>query len=579
MAKKWSEVANSPEFKALSPSDQEGARRQYFDEVIVPQLPESEIQSARAQFDADTAPQSAKPSRTYRPSGDAATFSDAGEFVTDFAKATNAALKGGIAALGQMVEKPLAAGVNAVADKLGYQPVLSGQAFTGLGQRAEAERPANPIADLGGQTAVAMLPMGAATRMAPGAPFVERMGRAGAAGGAGAMAMEPVLDDSKNFLKEKLKQGGRGALYSLALGGATEGLLAGGDLARRLGYGIQSDEARKLWDRAKDLGFSIRPEQTRADSARVSQSGLSHADKLQNADAGARMVSEKTGNPSHRLTEDWFDDTFRALGAKYDQVYKPGTRLRVDKSAIDELQQLVDFHRTTQPFMSRKAVDYAEKLIGEFNAQVAKAGQAKVTSVMLPADMLQHLRGSLRHSASITKDRMNAHAMYEAIDAFDGSIERNHPALASILSDVRPKYQSLLALEHGRQSGFVDKEGSVSLEGLGKYLLNEDSKVVRGTSRHPLAEAGKIGETFGIRSLGEASTVPSGRLSGSGDEQISPTRYSMWRLGVQQAKRLPGVRADHENYLKFGGGYRPENVSPYSLSGALMERNTDLGFK
>lgn len=54
MAKKWSEVANSPEFMALAPEQKEAARSQYFDQVVAPQVPPAQLQAARQQFDADT---------------------------------------------------------------------------------------------------------------------------------------------------------------------------------------------------------------------------------------------------------------------------------------------------------------------------------------------------------------------------------------------------------------------------------------------------------------------------------------------------------------------------------------------
>lgn len=56
MPKKWSEVAESPQFQALSPQAQEAARGQYFDQVVAPQVGDpSQVQRARQQFDQQTA--------------------------------------------------------------------------------------------------------------------------------------------------------------------------------------------------------------------------------------------------------------------------------------------------------------------------------------------------------------------------------------------------------------------------------------------------------------------------------------------------------------------------------------------
>ena len=53
MAKKWSEVASSDSFRALPPDQQDGARRQYFDQVIAPQVPDEHRDTVWSQFSTD----------------------------------------------------------------------------------------------------------------------------------------------------------------------------------------------------------------------------------------------------------------------------------------------------------------------------------------------------------------------------------------------------------------------------------------------------------------------------------------------------------------------------------------------
>lgn len=62
MAKKWVEVAASPEFNALEPQQQEEARQQYWREVVAPNVPQDQLQSVQSEFDADTLPTIANPS-------------------------------------------------------------------------------------------------------------------------------------------------------------------------------------------------------------------------------------------------------------------------------------------------------------------------------------------------------------------------------------------------------------------------------------------------------------------------------------------------------------------------------------
>lgn len=54
MAKKWSDVAASSAFQALSLDEQEDARQQYFDEIVAPQVSDGDLASVREMFDIDT---------------------------------------------------------------------------------------------------------------------------------------------------------------------------------------------------------------------------------------------------------------------------------------------------------------------------------------------------------------------------------------------------------------------------------------------------------------------------------------------------------------------------------------------
>lgn len=54
MPRKWSEVAADPVFQKLSPDQQEGARQQYFNDVVSPQVPAEQLNLVKEQFDRDT---------------------------------------------------------------------------------------------------------------------------------------------------------------------------------------------------------------------------------------------------------------------------------------------------------------------------------------------------------------------------------------------------------------------------------------------------------------------------------------------------------------------------------------------
>lgn len=52
--KKWSEVVSDERFLSLSPEDQERGRQLYFNDVVLPYVPEGTEQAARDLFDQDT---------------------------------------------------------------------------------------------------------------------------------------------------------------------------------------------------------------------------------------------------------------------------------------------------------------------------------------------------------------------------------------------------------------------------------------------------------------------------------------------------------------------------------------------
>lgn len=57
MPKPWAAVASSPQYQSLPPEQQEAARRQYFDQVVAPQVGDpAQVEQARAQFDSQFAP-------------------------------------------------------------------------------------------------------------------------------------------------------------------------------------------------------------------------------------------------------------------------------------------------------------------------------------------------------------------------------------------------------------------------------------------------------------------------------------------------------------------------------------------
>lgn len=94
MAKKWAEVVQSDAYKALTPDEQEQSRQLYFEEVVKPQLAESDWEASKKLFDEETGTQPAFP---YQGKIGTASSIETGVFqeIAGFAKDTWAAMKAG----------------------------------------------------------------------------------------------------------------------------------------------------------------------------------------------------------------------------------------------------------------------------------------------------------------------------------------------------------------------------------------------------------------------------------------------------------------------------------------------------
>lgn len=488
------------------------------------------------------------------------------KLLTDTAKNTIRAAGQGVLALGQMVEEPAAQLLGA--------PRSAARLSEGLQNwTADTSEPSK----VAGDTLAQLLPAKKITEALPIArTAIERVGKTAATGGLVTAASTPV-EGGKDFVENKARQTGEGAAAAGVFAGAGETAKGVGRFAKDHVFGPQYEKAKELWGRAKDLGFSIRPEQTRADAAAVSQAGLSLRDKIQNKAAANRMVSEKVGDvTSGDINTEYFDRNFKELGSKYDSVYSPGTRLKVDQQNIDNLKDIVEYEQAKgHPFMSRKAVAAANRLITEWETLQGSTGKARLTKIAVPADMLKDVRDSLQHSAKTSSDLSSKSRMYEVIEEFDNAVQRNHPQFRALLDEINPKYRALSTLDEGTRAGFVDR-GSVDLEGLARHLQNKEARhYTRGISNHPLYEAAQIGETFGIRGMSKpAVTGDSRSRAGTGEEQFVPTRYGIWKSVRQHGMRLPGVRTAHERYLLEG--FNPDVDNPIPMAVAASESDREF---
>lgn len=511
---------------------------------------------ALAEAPKETVRPSVKAPRTFRPRDDGETFADAGAFVNDIARSGVKTLGRAGQAVFQMLEKPVAEGVN----KLAGRQVMSGHGGSdAIGAATDAmvgKGEINPVADVIGQTGALAVPFSMASKAAPiaaaAAPLATRLASAGATGGAVSMAATPA-EPEKDFATEKAKQFGMGAVVGAGAQAAGEVAKKGIDTAKQLYFGTAGAEQKRLWDRAKDLGFSIRPDQARQDSSRVLQPGLGQTEALANQKTANNMVTRETGEEAAAVTPQFLNDAHKRLGAGYDAVYAPGVKYKVDASAIKNLQDFAAYEdKIGSPWLNKQAQSAANRIVGEFEALQGQSGAATVKAVKIDAEDIQRLRNELSNAARNTNDKIDKNGIWEVIKSIDDSVARNHPAVAAQLKELAPKYQTLLTLDKAAAKGVIDPQGNVSLADLGRMLRTSEDKYVRGTSNHPLQEAGQIGESFGIRSVGQGRvTSGKGLSSGDSSDAIPVTRTGVVRTAVAHLK--PDLRGTHEEFMKSGG--------------------------
>ena len=90
---KWDEVTASPEYQELTSDQQESARNQYFNQVILPNIPTEKATSVKAQFDATTAPKKGLIESAYGAAKDWVTGAKTEDLpeLTDYSPATRGA--------------------------------------------------------------------------------------------------------------------------------------------------------------------------------------------------------------------------------------------------------------------------------------------------------------------------------------------------------------------------------------------------------------------------------------------------------------------------------------------------------
>jgi hypothetical protein len=159
---------------------------------------------------------------------------------------------------------------------------------------------------------------------------------------------------------------------------------------------------------------------------------------------------------------------------------------------------------------------------------------------------IQRLRNELSAARRGTNDAIDRRGIGDVLDEIDASVARNHPKLAKKLDELRPKYRSLVTLDEAAKRGIVDPQGNVSLADLGRYLRS------KGEKGHPMQELGELGESFGIRGIGQGRvTSGKGLTSGDSTDSIPVNKSGITRAVLAHVGRVV-PRGMHDAYVRQG---------------------------
>lgn len=400
---------------------------------------------------------------------------------------------------------------------------------------------------------------------APGAllagPLTPELGIAGAVGrvantavGGGVQgAMEPVDDSGGGFAGKKVEQFGLGA----ALGGAMGVLGEAGSAAKKFvnqhllfgDVGSAESPIQKYWNKARDMGFNISPQQARQDAGRLQTPGVTYTQREQNRIAANTAATKPTGVPGGVIDKDYLGDGFRRTSGEYDKIYGAGTSFKVDGSAVSQLQDFVSKSTAAQlgnPWANKEAMAAAEKLLDAYHGVAGAAGAGKNIKMNVDGQTLNRLVSELKSSSAKIKDGFEREDLGEVINSINESVARNNPAAKAALDKVNPQYRTLKTLENLSQRGGIDANGNIDPMALAKLLRGSDRGYLRGNSTHPLNDLAEVGETFGIRAQSQP-TVAGGKPTSGVD--IPTTRSGLLQHAIESGKEhTPGFKAGFTRY-------------------------------
>lgn len=268
--------------------------------------------------------------------------------------------------------------------------------------------------------------------------------------------------------------------------------------------GVASRTSEKAAREAERLGFKLSPSQVRQDVPVGSQGATFYG--KENQSIANRLSSRATGKEAAEISPEFVRERLTTLGGEFQNLYKDRI-FNIDQNAVDALRQIANVENLLPPSVQVASVkNTANTILNKFDALTSRPGAIPGT-FGVEGNALQRIRTDLLQAARSSTSRQDAHAIYELVDAIDGSVARNHPQIAAKLNELRPLYRNTIILEDLIRNGGI-RQGNISLESLGNMLgaRKEGVRRVQGE----LDKLGELGRELKLRarwqSVGDAAT-------------------------------------------------------------------------
>lgn len=471
MATPWAQVAASPQYRALPPEQQEAARQQYFDQVVAPQIGDpSQIEIARAQFDAQAKPQEWQPKKRslsdIRKEGKGFDPTEGQGFV-----------KNAVQGFGQSF----------VNTGRGVSQLFGGASEQDVQRAREIDAPlmdtgGGMLGNIAGQATQIALPIpGAAAAKATswagkGAQYV------GAAARSGAFGAAQGVEDGES----RLQNGGVNALF----GAGGQAVANGGSALARGAISRLDNVTKGLAQTA--VGNNIKLGLAELSSNPLVRTATSQLERLpfsgssrrlrDNAEQFTKLVGGEFGAAEKRITPDVFAKAKTALSNKFEALSSrndlmPSTQL------VAEMKQVLDeATRLGGSDTARMVKGWTDELISKVDANGVIPGKAyqsfdsRLGKVLKSGGEPSHYLGMLRESVRSAMDKSISpadQAAWRAVRQQWAAMKAVEPLVAKSVDGLIPPAQLM---------------GRVTADGVGK------SRMAGSTTA--LGELAKIGQRF-----------------------------------------------------------------------------------